>query len=871
MNEELQFHVEQQTAANIAAGMRPDEARRQAVLQLGGLEGVKEGCREERRGFWVETLWTDVRYGLRVLRKNPGFTSVAVLTLALGIGANTSIFSVIEGVLLRPLPYRDPGHLVLLSDARDTEIGGFLYKDFESFKTQAQSFDDIAVYYRDSGFSRVRLASASDPEFVQGAFVSADFFSLLGNAPEFGRTFTPEEEMRQERVVVLSHGLWVRRFGGSRDAIGKSLQIDGVNSQIIGVMPATFQFPERDQQFWAPITTNPHWGDSSLTTNLDPRHNRYFYERWQAVGRLKPHVSLARAQEESDAILARINQADPDENRFSAIRLVPLRVNLNGSTRLALFVLFGAVSLVLLIACSNVANLVLAHAAGRAREIAVRSALGAGRGRLVRQLLTENTVLALLAGCLGLVFVPLGVRAFVVLAPAGIPRLEEARVDAGVLVFTLGVSLFCAMVFGLTPAWKISRSDPGESLKSGSRGANGSVGLTRMRGVLVAGEFALALVLLTGAGLLARSFLAAISVDPGFQPERLLAMNISPAVETPEGRNALYDAVLDRVRALAGVQSAGEVSGLFEFEKMNNNSLREIEGRAPEPKDQWTPLRWVSVRGDFFQAVGVPLLRGRYFTTQDGPDSPLVAIIDESMARRFWPGEDPFGKRFKGQDPRGHNDDWITVIGIVRDMRRSGPERRPFPHVFEPHTQAIAGDSTGDLVVRTGGDPHAVAAELRNAVRALDSAAIISRVTTMEEQLSEQLSPRRFQTWLLGLFSLIALVLASVGIFGVIHYSVAQRTHEIGIRMALGAQPGNVLRMVVGQGLVLAMIGIAGGIGAALLLTRLLSSLLFEIEPTDPATFVAVAALLIVVALVASYIPARRAMRMDPMAALRYE
>ena len=868
MGEELRDHLERQTAANIAAGMAPDEARRQARLQLGALEGVKESCREERRGFWLETLWADVRYALRMLRKNPGFTTVALLTLALGIGANTAIFSVIEAVVLRPLPYKDPEHLALLADAQDPQDGGFLFKDIDAFRTQSRSLGSIACYYRDSGFSSATL-TGGEPESVQGAFITANFFTVMGVAPALGRGFTSEEETRRERVVVLSHGLWVRRFGGARDAIGRALQIDGADWQIIGVMPSTFQFPARDQQFWAPLTTNHYWNDPELTAKFESGHTRFFYERWQAIGRLASGATFASAQADTNAILARIRLADPDENRESQIKVTPLRVSLSGSTRLGLIVLFCAVFFVLLIACSNVANLVLARGATRERELAIRAVLGAGRGRLVRQLLAESVVLGVLGGAFGLAFAVVGMPVLIASAPPVIPRLNEARFDPGVLAFTLAASLFAAVIFGLLPAWKASRNDPSESLKGGIRSEGPS--LTRARSTLVIVELALAVVLLSGAGLLVRSLAAAEAVDLGFRPERVLTMNIALPSGTPESRDALYDAVLERAGALPEVEAAGEVDALFELGTMGNLGLRAIEGRAPEPRDRWTPLVWSSIRGEFFQAMGAPLLRGRYFTAQDGPHSALVAIIDESVARRYWPGQDPLGKRFKGQDPRGQNDDWLTVIGVVGDMRRSGRERNPIPHVFEPSGQAIDGDRTSSLVVRTTGDPRTAAVALRKIVRQVSDTAVLSSIETIEQQLSNQLLPRRFQTWLLGLFSAIALALAAVGIFGVMHYTVSQRTHEIRIRGALGAQPGDILRLVLRQGAKLALAGVAMGLCAALALTRFMASLLFGVSAADPFTFVGVPLLLLVVALLAGYIPARRAMRVDPMVALRYE
>jgi putative ABC transport system permease protein len=489
-------------------------------------------------------------------------------------------------------------------------------------------------------------------------------------------------------------------------------------------MPKTFQFPAPDQQFWAPITTNQYWRDPALLTSAG--HATGFYQRWQLIGRVKPQVEMQQAEVEIGSLFQRIRRVDSDPTRGLGIGVQSLRVKLTGSTRLAFTLLFGAVVFVLMIACTNVANLLLARGSARERELAVRTALGASRSRMIRQLFTENCVLALLSGGLGLALSPLGVRSLVLLAPADIPRINEAGLDGGVLIFTLFISFLASMLFGLVPAWRAA-DRVGPTKPSGS-GIFTGVALKRTHGPLVVSEFAIATVLLVGAGLLVRSFIRIESVDPGFLPDQILTMNISLPGATPARINNLYATILERIRGLPGVQAVGAVDTVLDLGKISNLGLRSIEGRSPEPQQRWTPLRWTTVRGDYFQAMGVQLLRGRYFSEQDGRDSPLVAIIDESMARRYWPGEDAIGKRFKGQDPRGHNDDWLTVIGVIRDMRRSGLDKDPIPHVYQPDTQAIDGYQTGGLVVRVGSASASLAQPLRAMVREIDSAAILSSI-----------------------------------------------------------------------------------------------------------------------------------------------
>lgn len=866
LNNEVEEYFETLVDRQVQRGVPVKEARRLVRLNFEGSEQVKEKVRDVRTGAGMIAALRDLKYALRVLRKHRPFAVVTILTLALGIGATTAIFSVVYAVLLQSLPYRDVNRLVMLfQTGREDSRQPFLLSDLQALKAQCRSFSDIAIYYKDTGFSRVTLTGVSEPRSVQGGYVSNNFFSILGMAPSIGRVFTADEESRGERVMILSHKLCTQRFVSMPNPIGKGVEIDGASFQIIGVMPANFQFPARDIEFWAPITTNRSWLDRPTRGT----NGRGFYARWNALAQLKPGVSLEQAQTEMKVLAHRIDEREPELNGGLGLAAVPLRVEVSGNTRLALSILLAAVSFLLLIACVNAAHLTLAHGANRGQEIAVRLSLGARRSDVVRQLLTESMVLSVCAGICGALLAVAGVRALVAFAPGNVPRLEQASVSKEVLCFALAISFMGAVLSGFLPAWKFSRITPNDALKSGGRSSSATAGLGRIRACLVMAEFALTVILLTGAGLLIRSFLAVQAVDPGFNPEHVLTVRLT----LPSGtqHRLFYEDALTRIAAIPGVRAVGAISGLFEEGATYGGAAAHGYPQQLTGGRLRVWANWKSIRAEYFQAMGIPLLRGRFFNQQDNANAPLVAIIDESLARRYWPGESAVGKQFRGHDPRGRDDDPLTVVGVVRDTRTQGREAEPLPHVFQPVAQVGADVATPDLVIRTTGDPVQLAATIRGVVRSLDHTAIISTIRTMEEQLDEQVSPRRFQTWLLSVFSLLALLLASVGIYGVMHYSVAQRTRELGIRMALGAEPGNLLAMILREGLTMIAPGLIAGLLGARWLTALLSGVLFGVKTTDPFTYLTVALVLTAVAIGAIWMPARRAATVDPLNALRQE
>ena len=874
--EELSQHLEDRHEQALRGGATEEEARRAALQELTesdllaqGLRRVERPARLEpvvpgtpRRFGMLGDLKHDLRYGARLLWKNKGFTAVAVVALALGIGANSAIFSVVNTVLLRPLPYKEPERLVMVweDDAKhgfpnDTPAAA----NYADWRDQNQVFEGMAAM-ADQSFN---LTGSGDPERIDGKRVNANLFELLGVAPQHGRAFAAEEDRPGgNKVVILSHALWQRRFGSDAGLVGRTLTLNGEAHTVVGVMPAGFQFPDRQAELWVPI---------AFTQQEAANRGRHYLE---VVARLKRGVTLEQARAEMSTIAARLQQQYPEQNTDLGASVVPLHEQLVGDIRPALLVLLGAVGFVLLVACANVANLLLARAAGRQKEIALRTALGASRLRLVRQFLTESVLLAALGGAVGLLLSVWGVTLLKSFIPENISQVKAIAVDARVLGFTVLVTLLTGLVFGLAPALQASRFNLNETLKEGGRDAAAARGGNRVRGLLVVAEVAVSLVLLVGAGLLINSFLRLRSVDPGFRTDNLLTMSVVlPQQKYPDHarRTAFYTDMIRRVEALPGVRSAA-VTNWIPLVMQGDSIGVTIEGQPdPVPGQGKLPVLMTRVVSPhYFGTMGIPVLRGRGFEEgRDREDSPCVVVIGEAVARRYWPDEDPLTKRIVPGRPQTP-EDWCQVVGVVKDVRQTDLSAEPKPQMYLTYEQA-GFFAPRHLVVKTEGDPLALAGTVRKTVWEVDRDQPVSNVSTMEGVLSESIARQRFSTLLLGVFAGVALVLAAVGIYGVMSYSMAQRTREIGIRMALGAQKRDVLKLAVGQGLKLVAVGVGIGLAGALALTRVMSSLLFGVSATDPLTLVTISLVLVAVALLASYIPARRAAKVDPLVALRYE
>jgi putative ABC transport system permease protein len=802
----------------------------------------------------MERLIQDLKFGFRMLTKSPGFTAVIVLALAIGIGATTAIFSVVNAILLRPLPYGDPDRIVMVwmdNPKLNLDQDFHSYTNYADYRDQNQTFDEVAAF-NDRSFN---LTGTGEPERLVGAWSTANLFRVMGTDPTLGRVFTTEEEEPgKDLVVVLSHAVWQRRFGGASDIIGQQISLNGVNRTVIGVMPDQFRFPRKETELWVPLAINQ---------NLRNARTAFFLK---AVGRLKPGVGLDQAKADMETIASRLREYDGLSTY--GVNLVGLHEQVVGNVRPALLVLLGAVAFVLLIACANVANLLLDRAVVREREISIRSALGAGRGRIIRQLLTESLLLSLAAGALGLVLAVWGLDVLVALSPQDIPRLDQIRIDGRVLAFTMLVSLLTGFVFGLAPALQASKPDLNESLKEGGRGSTGGIHGTRVRNLLVVSEIALSLVLLIGAGLMIRSFQRLQEFNLGFNPDRLLTLNVRLAgsqYSQPERVTSFFDQLLQRIESLPGVESAGAVSSVF-LSKTPNSTTFSLEGRPDPPPAEDIEVPYDSISPNYFRVMGIPLLKGREFDHRDAQAAPGVVIINDTFARMYFPDEDPVGKRFKY---RGDDNPWLTIVGVVGDMRRTGFDSEVRPETFLPHTQNPSGGLT--ILVRASTDPASLVGAIRSQVSEIDPNQAIYGVKTMDQWLGEMISQRRFNMLLLAIFAGVALVLAAVGIYGVISYSVTQRTHEIGVRIALGAARRDVMRLVVGQAARLAVIGLGAGLVTAFALTRLMTSLLYGVSATDPLTFAVIPFVLAAIAMLSSYIPARRAAKVDPMIALRYE
>ena len=875
--EELGQHLDDRYEQSLQGGATTEAAYQATLIELTEsdvlaqeLRWVERPVRQEpvvpgaqRRLNMLGDLWQDLRYGLRMLVKNPGFTVVAVMALALGIGANSAIFSVVNTVLLRPLPYQDPDRLVMVWE--DDTKGGYprdtpAAANYIDWRDQNQVFEGMAAI-ADLSFN---LTGNGEPERIDGRRVSAHLFPLLGVEPHLGRAFLPEDDQPSgNRVVIMSHGLWQRRFGSDMTIIGKPLTLNGESFTVVGVMPPHFQFPSREDELWVPI---------AFSSQEAANRGRHYL---QVIARMKPGVTLQQAQAEMSTIATRLQQQYPDQNTDLGATVISLHEHVVGDIKPSLLVLLGAVGFVLLIACANVANLQLARAAVRQKEISIRVALGASRLRLIRQFLTESVLLALLGGGVGLLLSVWGVNLLKAFIPEKISQAAAITIDARVMGFTLLVSLLTGLIFGLAPATQTSNFNLNETLKEGGRdSAAGSRG-NRIRGLLVIAEVAVSFILLIGAGLLINSFLRLHNVDPGFRLDNLLTIQVAlPAQKYPDHarRSAFHTELVNRIEALPGVKSAA-VTNWIPLIYQGDSIGFSIEGRPdPAPGQGRRPTvvtRVVSPH--YFRTMGIQFLQGREFGEQDRVDSPAVAVISETMVRRFWPGEDPIGKRITSGSPDSRDpDDWLTIIGVVKDVRQFELTADPKPQMYLSYLQA-GFFAPRHLVVSTDVEPLSLAATVRRTVWEVDKDQPVSNISTMEDVLSESLARQRFSMLLLGIFATVALVLAAVGIYGVMSYSVTQRTREFGIRMALGARGLDVLKLAIRQGAKLVLIGVAIGLAASFVLTRLMSSLLFGVTATDPLTFIGVSLLLAIVALMACFVPAHRATKVDPLLALRYE
>ncbi len=803
-----------------------------------------------------DEMFQDLRYGARMLLKNPGFTAVAVITMAIGIGANTAIFGIVNAVLLRPLPFKDPARLVTVWEsnaARGQTHGAVGGANFTDWKNQNQVFDPLVAYF-DWNYN---LTGDDEPQRLTAAVVSAGFFQMLGAEAALGRVLLPDDDQEaNENVVLLSSALWHSRFGAEREIIGRTITLNGLPHTVVGVMPAGFDFPNDKTEIWRPMAMSPQAAQN--------REGKWL----KVAGRLKPGVSFEQASAEMNTIAGRLAESYPKTNAEWGVNLIPLHEELVGDTSRFLLTLFGAVLFVLLIACVNVANLLLARSAARRKENAIRAALGAGRLRLLRQLLVENMLLGALGGALGLALAFSSLHTLIALSPADVPGLSRATIVGRVLVFTVALSLLTTLLFGLVPAWRASKPDLNETLKDSGHATTGKSG-RRLQDFLVVAEVAAGVVLLVGAGLMIRSFLRLQAVEPGFNPNNVLTMRVMlPANKYGDNHQsiAFFEQALERIKTLPGVVSAGAVQDL----PLGKNEMHfgfSIEGR-PEVQAAARPeAAYRAVTEDYLRTMGIPLVAGRAFTAADTLQTTPVVMVNQTMARRFWPDDDPLGKRIRFGEP---NDPVYTIVGVVGDIKHLGLADNESAAIYQPHAQKrFAWLRWMSIVVRADTAPRGLIAAIRGRIAEVDRAQPAYDIATMDQLLSESVMRPRFSTFLFSLFALLALMLAAVGLYGVMSYAVAQRTHEIGLRMALGAQVRDVLKLIVGRGMTLTVLGLVIGLAGAIAFTRVLKTLLFNVSTTDPLTFASVAGLLLGVALFACYVPARRAAKLDPLVALR--
>jgi len=855
LDDELQYHLEQKTQHYIAAGLGAEEARRKALRDIDGLELRKEECRDARRVSRLEDFVQDLRFAVRTLRKAPGFTLTAVITLALGIGANAAIFSVVNAVLFRGLPYPNSEQLFTLPSNQSLP-------DLEDIQKQTSSFAAIGGINTQA----LDFTGQGEPVQISGGLCNAELFDALGIHPVLGRAFSPaEDSYGGPALVVLSHGFWMRYFGGDAAIIGKSIRLSGNSYTVIGVLPREFWLPGRPKDVLASLRV--------VSPSAAKERDVHFLHTYF---RLKPAVSFAQASAEMGNADQWLALHYPEENTAHDFtdthrRLLSLQESVVGDVRLELLVLFAAVGFVLLIACVNFASLQLARCATRQREIAIRAALGAPSGRLIRQMLTESVFLSLLGGAAGLVLAALGVRLLMTLTPAGLPRIANTSIDTAVLGFTFAVSLLTGIVFGLVPALNATLFGVSAKLKEDTRTTAGGASGQRLRKFLVVSEIALALVLLISAGLMIRSFVLLHSIDPGFRTDNLLTMRL----ELPEARyreqtkqRQFHQELLEGLNSIPGVQAALVSELPMSGDYLTHNFV--IEGRPQVPAGSEPEVLTRTVAGDYFGVMGIPLLAGRDFGPQDRTGSPHVAVVNRTFVAQYFPGQDPLGARV--QWARSDPPDWMTIVGVVGDIKHFGPGEPEEPAVYDLYSQTAQKWKRWMYpTIRGAASPGSLLGQVKQRLWAIDKQLPVTQVFTMNEVLAASLDHQRFNLTLLGIFAGVALALAIVGIYGVMSYAITQRTNEIGIRVALGAQQRDVLWLILGQGLRLALVGSALGIAAAFALTRYMSHLLYGISPRDPQTFAAIPFALLGVALLACYVPARRAMRVDPIVALRYE